>query len=84
VNTVTFSKDEYGDCIASTGERIAKYESSELWGRGSGGWYITWANGELWAEKFLSQKDAKNFLIKKHNPIQYVEAVIAKFQTVAA
>jgi len=55
-----------------------------LWGRGSGGWYITWANGELWAEKFLSQKDAKNFLIKKHNPIQYVEAVIATFQTVAA
>ena len=84
MNTVTFSRNEYGDCVASTGERVNKYKGSELWGRGSSGWYITSAEGEIWSVKFDTLKEAKNFLIRKHNPIQYVESVIRTFSTVGA
>jgi hypothetical protein len=71
MNKVTFGKDEYNDCLASTGERIAKYESSQLWGRGSGGWYITEVDGQFLGNKFDSLKDAKMHLIRKYNPEQF-------------
>ena len=77
-SAVTFKRDEYGDVIASTGERIAKYNGRELWGRGSTGWYITGAEGEFNGIKFNTQAEAKNYLIRIHNPAQYIELVIAK------
>lgn len=79
MNTVTFSKDEYGDCLASTGERIAKYRGTELWGRGSTGWYITEVNGEFLGWKFDTLRDAKNSIIRRHNPMQWIEATIKTF-----
>lgn len=84
MNTVTFSKDIYGDCLASTGERIAYYRGTELWGRGSSGWYITEVDGEFFGIKFDSQKDAKRHLIRKHNSIQYIEIVIAESTQILA
>ena len=69
--TITFRKDEYNDYMASTGERIAKYESSELWGPGSGGWYITEVDGQFLGNKFNTLKDAKMDLIRKYNPEQF-------------
>lgn len=76
MNTVTFSKDEYGDCLASTGQRIAKYRGTELWGRGSTGWYITEVDGEFKGIKFDSLKDAKMFIIRRNNSGQYAELVM--------
>lgn len=82
--TVTFGKDEYGDCLASTGERIAKYSGTELWGRGSTGWYITEVDGEFRGIKFDTQTEAKRFLIRKHNPMQYTEMVLAESAAILA
>ena len=71
MNKVTFSKNEYNDYEASTGERINKYSSDQLWGRGSGGWYITEVDGQFLGNKFNSLKDAKMHLIRKYNPEQF-------------
>ena len=68
---ITFVKDDFKEYVASTGERIAKYESSELWGRGSAGWYITEVDGQFLGNKFNSLKDAKMHLIRKYNPEQF-------------
>lgn len=76
MTTVTFSKDEYGDYVASTGERIGKYEGSELWGRGSSGWYVTEVNGEFWGVKHDSLKEAKHYIIRRHNIMQLAGIVL--------
>ncbi len=81
---VTFSKDIYNDTIASTGERIGFYKGEELWGRGSTGWYITEVDGEFGGWKFDTLKDAKNYLIRKHNPMQYTKMIIEKIENKSA
>jgi len=68
--TIGFTKDEYGDYVATTGERIAKYRGAELYGRGSSGWYITEVGGE--------------FFGSKHDTVQYIEIVIAESAAVLA
>ena len=78
MTTVTFSKDSYGDYIASTGERIAYYNGTELWGRGSSGWYITETNGDFRGWKFDTLRDAKYYIIKRHNVAQAAEIHFAK------
>jgi hypothetical protein len=75
---VTYAKDEYGDWLFSTGQRVAKYQGTQLWGRGSTGWYITEADGEFKGIKFDSFKDAKEFIIQRANPMQYTEIVLER------
>jgi hypothetical protein len=82
--TIGFTKDEYGDYVATTGERIAKYRGAELYGRGSSGWYITEVSGEFFGIKFDTLTDAKRHLIRKLNTMQYVEIVIAESAAVLA
>ena len=82
--TVEFKKDEYGDYISSTGERIGKYRGAELWGPGSTGWYITEVDGEFRGIKFDTLTDAKRHLIRKHNQMQYTELVIAETDAILA
>lgn len=76
--TIEFKKDQYGDYIATTGERIAKYRGAELWGAGSSGWYITEADGEFYGIKFGTLTDAKRHLIRQNNSIQFTEMVLAE------
>lgn len=78
MTTVRFSKDSYGDYIASTGERIAYYNGTELWGRGSSGWYITEVDGEFRGWKFDTLRDAKHSVIRRHNVEQAAEISFAK------
>ena len=91
MNTVTFTNKGSKEWAASTGELIGFYPGTELWGRGSTGWYITEVNGDFGGYKFNSLADAKEYLIRKYNHEQYVELVlektaktIAKFSTVGA
>lgn len=78
MTTVTFSKDIYGDWVASTGERIGHYNGTELWGRGSTGWYITEVDGEFRGWKFDTLRDAKLSVIQRHNIEQAAEVSFAK------
>jgi len=82
--TVTFTKDVYGDYIASTGERIGKYDGSQLWGRGSSGWYVTESDGEFRGIKHNSLREAKEYLMRRHNPMQYTEMVIKRVDATLA
>lgn len=78
MNEVTFKKNNLGDWVASTGERINHYDGKELWGRGSSGWYITEIDGEFRGIKHDSFKDAKEYLIERHNPTQFLLGVAAR------
>lgn len=66
MTTITFTKD-LGDYVASTGERIGFYKGTELWGRGSTGWYITETNGDFRGLKFDTLRDAKFYLVRRNN-----------------
>lgn len=81
---VTFTKNIYNETQASTGETIGFYKGTELWGRGSTGWYITEVNGVFRGIQFYTLREAKEYLIRKHNPIQYTEIVIAETDKVLA
>ena len=78
MNTVTFTNQGGKEWAASTGETIGWYAGSELWGRGSTGWYITEVNGEFRGIMFDTLRDAKEFLVRKYNTQQYAELVMAK------
>lgn len=81
---VTFSKDVYGDWVASTGERIGHYDGVQLWGRGSTGWYITEIDGEFGGWKFDTLRDAKLSVIRRHNPMQATKIVLDSADKVLA
>lgn len=77
MTTVTFTKGS-GDYVASTGERIGFYNGTELWGRGSTGWYITEVNGEFRGIRFDRLWEAKFYIIKRHNIEQAADIHFAK------
>lgn len=78
MNTVTFTKQAKGQYVASTGEQIGFYQGTELWGRGSSGWYITEINGDFRGLKFDSLLDAKYHVMKRHNIVQAAQVHFAK------
>ena len=67
-NVIEFKKNEQGEYLASTGEFIGYYKGTELWGRGSTGWYITETNGDFRGIKFDTLAEAKYHLVRRHNP----------------
>lgn len=81
--TITFVKD-CGDYVASTGERIGFYKGTELYGRGSTGWYITETNGDFRGIKFDTLADAKFYLVRRNNrnSEQFSQMLSAKVERV--
>lgn len=80
MNKVTFTNQGGKEWLASTGELIGWYSGSELWGRGSTGWYITEVNGEFRGIMFDTMRDAKKFLVTRYEIKAQVEAEIAEFK----
>ena len=68
--SISFKNQHGKEWLASTGELIGWYSGSELWGRGSSGWYVTEINGEFFGIKFNTLRDAKEFLVKRYNLLQ--------------
>jgi hypothetical protein len=66
-NVIEFKKNEQGEYVATTGEVVAYYKGTELWGRGSTGWYITETNGDFRGIKFDTLSDAKFYLVRRNN-----------------
>lgn len=66
---ITFKRNDLGEHVASTGHFIAYYKGTELWGRGSSGWYITETDGTFRGIKYDSLTEAKYALIRRLNPI---------------
>lgn len=65
---ITFKNEGGREWSASTGELIGWYSGSQLWGRGSSGWYITEVDGEFKGIKFDTLTEAKRDLARKYDP----------------
>ena len=77
---VTFKKIIAGEYLASTGERINYYTTSEMALENTSncsGWYITETDGDFSFNRFDTLSDAKRFVIRRHNIMQLTEIVIA-------
>ena len=70
---VTFTNQGAKEWSASTGELIGFYNGTELWGRGSSGWYITEVDGEFRGIKFDTLREAKGFLAQRYDVVQGAE-----------
>ena len=83
MTTITFKKDG-SDYAVSTGERIGFYKGTELWGRGSTGWYITEVNGDFRGIKFDTLAEAKFYLVRRNNrnSEQFSQMLSAKVERV--
>lgn len=79
MNEVTFKKStDFNGYVASTGEGIEYITSKQFDLTASTGWYIHEVNGEMSYNRFATLRDAKQAIICRHNPIQYMELVIGK------
>jgi hypothetical protein len=81
---VTFKNNGQKEWLASTGERVNYYTTSEM-GLGvanTHGWYITEENGDFTFNRFETLGDAKHSIIRRHNIIQAVEMTLEKSEKV--
>lgn len=79
MNTVTFKKaTEFNGYVASTGEGIEFITSKQFGIAGTTGWYISSHDGEMTYNRFETLRDAKFAIIRRNNPIQAAEILLAK------